>query len=199
MLGQPAPRSRLRLAHPHQPHRRWRDSPKRTSPGHSSSHGSTSPLEPRTSRPPSLKRVRLAYRGMSNADADADADAPYLSGLVTPSDDYSLHELKLHKSMIFPARDGEDQILPVLTPMLPDLKVLDVRWEGSALNVRDLIDRSMHVPRRASGYPSLQARSYYPNNRSATVCSTFACAQVHPTYSRAHPTTSRSCGFLRPF
>lgn len=59
--------------------------------------------------------------------SNADADGPYLSWPFTPSDDYSLHELKLHQSMIFSARDGEDQILPVLTPMLPDLKVLDVR------------------------------------------------------------------------
>lgn len=73
--------------------------------------------------------------------SDADADTPYLSWLVTPSDDYSLHELKLHQSMIFPARDGEDQILPVMTSMLPDLRVLDVRWVGSALSVRDLIER----------------------------------------------------------
>lgn len=72
----------------------------------------------------------------------SNADAPYLSGLFTPSDDYALHEpeLRLHQSMLFSARDGEDQILQVLTSMLPDLNVLDVRWEGSALSVRNLIE-----------------------------------------------------------
>lgn len=90
-----------------------------------SAHESLGPQVLQKPPPPSLKRALLEYRDMS------EAAALYLSWLFTPRDNYSLHELKLRQNASFWAGPEEDPILPVLkvlTPMLRELKVLEVRW-----------------------------------------------------------------------
>lgn len=64
--------------------------------------------------------------------------------------------------------------------MLPNLKVLDVRWGGSALTVRTLMERCTSLEQLHMDVFMLD-----PNNRSATVSS--ASPPVHDirlTYKR---------------
>lgn len=88
-------------------------------------HESLAPHVLRKAAPPTLKRVLLEYRDMSETAALC------LSWLFTPRDKYSLHELKLRQNASIWAGPEEDPLFPVLqvlTPMLRELKVLEVGW-----------------------------------------------------------------------
>lgn len=88
-------------------------------------HKSLAPTVFRKAAPPTLKRVLLEYRDMSETAALC------LSWLFTPRDNYSLHELKLRQNASIWAGPEEDPLFPVLqvlTPMLGELKVLEVGW-----------------------------------------------------------------------
>lgn len=72
--------------------------------------------------PASLKRVLLRFRTLKK---DA---IPLLAWLFTPREDYALHELRIRHNTECGSggvRDAVEALLPILSPVLADLKVLE--------------------------------------------------------------------------
>lgn len=78
-----------------------------------------------TSSPPaSLKRLLLQFRSLTKEVI------PHLSWLFTPQNGYSLHELRIRHDatlLFIGVRDAVRALLPVLSPVLEDLRILEVR------------------------------------------------------------------------
>lgn len=96
---------------------------------------SQSLLVAQTSSPPaSLKRLLLQFRSLTKEVI------PHLSWLFTPQNGYSLHELRIrhNATLLFTGvRDAVRALLPVLSPVLEDLRILEVRLSKIAFVSND--------------------------------------------------------------